>query len=75
MTTRKPLFNNAGTMTEIASPDTIDPALLPASSAASPLVVADGATRTIAADTQETWDLAVNVIGIIVIDGALVVGN
>lgn len=48
---------------------------LESGSAAAPLTILDGTTRTVVDNTQEDWPLVVVVDGTLTIDGVLLVGG
>lgn len=56
-------------------PKVIATVVTPSSGNTIPLTIASAATRTVATDTQEQWPLAVVVDGVLIIDGALLVGG
>lgn len=73
MATRKPVFQDAGTLTELAPPDTIDPDVLPPSGAAPPQEISDGSTYVVSANTQVLYLQPIIVTdGYIQIDGLLI---
>lgn len=76
MATLRPLAPDAsGVPKVITAPDTIDPAILPASSASGvPLTIASGSTFTVPTNIQMFAPLDIIVDGELVLDGEMVFG-
>lgn len=73
MATVSPLAVNpaTGNPKTITPPDTIDPAVLPASGSATPTLIAAGTTYTVAAGTQVLWAEPITILGQKVLNGVM----
>lgn len=70
MTLRRPLALVGGNPSEIPSGDTIDPAVLPASSSYPPLAIAGGVTFQVPDNTQVLYGTEIDVTGEIEFTGS-----